>query len=185
MKVNWRKIPVRIETRRLFLTAPRASDARKLHDAICVSFAELHPWTPWAKWCPTVAITKKFCRLAAHDFRAGKEFPFLIRLKQGNVVIGGTGLIRGDRTVPRFEIGYWLRTDCVGQGYVTEAVAAVERFARKQMGVRRLEMHIDPRNARSIAVARRTGYRLEAVLRRNARDNRGRLRDTQIFAKLF
>jgi RimJ/RimL family protein N-acetyltransferase len=46
-------------------------------------------------------------------------------------------------------------------------------------------MHLDPRNARSIAVARRTGYRSEAILHRNARDNRGRLRDTQIFAKLF
>jgi RimJ/RimL family protein N-acetyltransferase len=185
MKVKRRRIPARIETRRLLLTAPRASDASKVHAAVVASFAELHPWMPWAKCLPAVAATKTFCQIAARDFRIGKEFPFLIQLKDGNAVIGATGLIRGDPAVPRFEIGYWLRTDCVGHGYASEAVTAVERFARKHLRVRRLEMRIDPRNARSIAVARRTGYRSEAVLHRNARDNRGRLRDTQIFAKLF
>jgi RimJ/RimL family protein N-acetyltransferase len=185
MKAKLWKIPVRIETRRLVLQVPRTSDAPDLNGAIRSSFGELHPWVPWAKRCPTIAATKRSCAIATRVFRAGKEFPFLIRLKVDRSVIGGAGLAHGDLSVPRFEIGYWLRSDCVGQGYATETVTALERIARKYLKVRRLELRIDPDNTRSIAVARRAGYRLEAVLHHDSRDNRGQLRNTQIFAKLF
>jgi len=93
--------------------------------------------------------------------------------------------VRGDRTVPKYEIGYWLRTQFVGHGYAAEAVVALEQFARRYLPVRRLEIRTDPRNVRIAAVAKRAGFKLEAILLQDARDNRGRLRNTQIFVKLF
>ena len=108
----------------------------------------------------------------------------MIRLRESDELIGSAGLVRGDRTVPKFEIGYWLRTRFVGHGYAAEAVVALEQFARRYLHVRRLEIRTDARNVSSTAVAKRAGFKLEAVLRQDARDNRGRLRNTQIFVKL-
>lgn len=108
-----------------------------------------------------------------------------MRLKTDGVPIGGCGLVRGDLSVPKFEIGYWLHSDFTGCGYATEAVEALVRFARKHLRVRRLEIRTDGRNVRSAAVALRAGFEPEAVLRNDARDNRGRLRDTRIYTKVF
>jgi RimJ/RimL family protein N-acetyltransferase len=178
-------IPCRIESNRLLLEPPTRHDARLLNDAVRASFPELRLWMPWAKRCPTLEETEAFCRKSAKAFQSADEYTFLIRLRCNGQVIGGTGLMRGDPAVPKFEIGYWLHTAFTGNGYATEAVCAVTQFARKHLRVRRLEIRTDRRNSRSAAVARRAGFKLEAVLGQDARDNRGRLRDTQLFVKLF
>ena len=178
-------IPTSIVTERLVLTVPGVNDVPMLNRAIRSSFPELHPWIPWAKRCPKPVETKAHCLKAARAFKRREEFALLVRLRQNRAIIGGAGLVRGDWSVPKFEIGYWVQTDFTGNGYVTEAVEALVRFARRHLRVRRLEIRTDSRNARSAAVARRAGFQLEAVLHQDARDNRGRLRDTQVFAKLF
>ena len=106
-------------------------------------------------------------------------------MREGGELLGSAGLVRGDWSVPRCEIGYWLRTKFIGHGYATEAVKALTQFARRHLRVRRLEIKTDPRNARSVAVAKRAGFKLEATLRQGARDNCGCLRDTLVFVKLF
>jgi RimJ/RimL family protein N-acetyltransferase len=178
-------IPQRFQTERLVLVAPRRGDGQEVSQAVRESFRDLHRWMPWAKQRPTMEETESFCRKAARDIAARQEFPFLLRLRNGDVLVGAAGLVRGDWSVPKFEIGYWLRTKFIGHGYATEAAKALTRFARRHLCVRRLEIRIDPRNARSAAVARRAGFILEAALCQDARDNRGRLRDTQVFVKLF
>ncbi len=179
------RIPKFLQTPRLTLKPFRPKDAREVNHAVLESFRELHRWMSWAKRKPTLAQSRVFCGKAARDFAARREFPFLTRRKTNGELIGAAVLVRGDRTVPKFEIGYWVRTPLTGQGYATEAVRALVRFARRHLRVRRLEIRTDARNTRSAAVAKRAGFKLEAVLRHDARDHRGRLRNTQIFAKLF
>ncbi|MBI3850922.1 MAG: GNAT family N-acetyltransferase [Verrucomicrobia bacterium] len=178
-------IPQRLQTGRLVLVAPRRGDGQEVNQAVRESFRELHRWMPWAKQRPTMEETESFCRKAARDISARQEFSFLLRLRDGGVLVGAGGLVRGDWSVPKFEIGYWLRTKFIGHGFATEAAKVLTAFARRHLRVRRLEIRIDPRNTRSAAVARRAGFKLEAILRQDARDNRGRLRDTQVFVKLF
>ena len=180
-----RRFPNYLETERLVLVSPRASDAREVARSIRESYRELHIWMPWVRRRPTLAETEAFCRKAARDFSTGREYPFLIRLRDNGRLLGSAGLVRGDKMVPKFEIGYWLCTNFTGQGYATEAVRSLTQFARRHVRVRRLEIRTDVRNTRSAAVAERAGFKLEAVLHQDARDNRGRLRDTRIFVKLF
>jgi RimJ/RimL family protein N-acetyltransferase len=86
--------------------------------------------------------------------------------------------------VRRFEIGYWVRRRFAGQGYITEAVRGITRFAFETLAARRVEIHCDARNERSQAVARRAGYELEATLRKHMLAPDGELRDTLIFVRL-
>jgi RimJ/RimL family protein N-acetyltransferase len=99
--------------------------------------------------------------------------------------VGGSGLHRIDWSVPRFEIGYWVRTPFAGQGYISEAVRGITTFAFDTLGARRVEIHCDDRNTRSATVASRTGFALEGVLRNQRRNHlSGELRNTMIFAQV-
>ena len=89
---------------------------------------------------------------------------------------------RIDWTVPRFEIGYWCRTSRVGHGYVSEAVAAITRFAFETLHAARVEIRTDVANSRSFRIAERLGFTLEGILRRDSRTPDGELRDTRVYA---
>lgn len=76
--------------------------------------------------------------------------------------IGSVGLGHpGDWPGP--EIAYSLTTDARGQGFATEAVAAVRAVAAEQ-GLNRLVSFIDPANARSRALARRVGATADGTI---------------------
>ena len=179
------KVPDQIETRRLLLRPPKLSDAGELNRLEQDSFRELHKWMPWGRTMPTLAATEEFCRQSAIDYEVRREFPMLLTLRDTRQIIGGCGLIRGDWTVPKFEVGYWLATAHTGCGYMIEAVNSLIGFARRHLKVWRLEIRTDARNRRSVRVAERAKFKLEGALRNDGRDNRGRLRDTLVFARTF
>lgn len=68
------------------------------------------------------------------------------------------------------ELGWILRRDCQGKGYMTEAARAVLRFARTLPGLRLLYAHCDSGNHASAAVMERLGMTLAE---RGTRQNRG------------
>ncbi|MEM9063853.1 MAG: GNAT family protein [Planctomycetota bacterium] len=62
-------------------------------------------------------------------------------------------------------MGYWMGTPYTGKGYMTEAVVLCTRRAfgplPAGLGLHRIEINIVHGNARSVGVARRSGFRLE------------------------
>ncbi len=83
-----------------------------------------------------------------------------------------------------FEIGYWIAAGHQGRGYVSEAVSALIRVAFQLAKVRRVEIHCDPANARSWAVAARLGFRHEATLEARLASPDGWPRDRMIWTLL-
>jgi RimJ/RimL family protein N-acetyltransferase len=177
-------VPDSLETERLLIRAPLPGDGRVVNDAIRESINELRPWMPWARVVPSVAESETFVREAALRFRNHEDLPLLLFRKSDELYIGGSGMHNIVWEVPRFEIGYWLRTSLYGQGYMTEAVNGIAAMAFDKLGAVRLEIRCDSRNAASAAVAERAGFTLEARLRQNARTNDGNLCDTLLYARL-
>ena len=177
-------VPDSLETERLLIHAPLPGDGRVVNDAIRESINELRPWMPWARVVPSVAESETFVREAALRFRNHEDLPLLLFRKSDGLYIGGSGMHNIVWEVPRFEIGYWLRTSLYGQGYMTEAVNGIAAMAFDKLGAVRLEIRCDARNVRSAAVAERAGFTLEACLRQNARANDGNLCDTLVYARL-
>lgn len=58
-------------------------------------------------------------------------------------------------------LGYYVGAAFAGQGYMTEGLKLVARFAFVEIGLHRLEANIQPENVASIALARRCGFRKE------------------------
>jgi RimJ/RimL family protein N-acetyltransferase len=176
--------PLELVTERLAIRSPSRKDAEGLRDAVEESLEDLRPWLPWADHVPALAEAEENCAKAAKDFKDGKDHRLHFFLKESNIFLGGSGLHRIDWSVPRFEIGYWIRSSCSGNGYVTEAVEEISRYAFEILAARRVEIKASTENENSWRVAERLGFALEGILRNDCRNTDGSLRDTRIYAKI-
>lgn len=78
-------------------------------------------------------------------------------------------------------LGYSLGVKYKGNGFMTEAVALVLRFAFKDLKLHRLEASVQPENLPSIAVLLRCGFTKEGFSRKYLKIA-GRWRDHERFA---
>lgn len=184
MNAVMRDFPDSFESERLVIRAPRFGDGADVNAAVRESIAELRPWMPWAKDVPTPEQSEENIRQAVAKFVTREDLRLNAYEKETGAFVIGTGLHRINWAVPKFEIGYWVRTSRAGRGYVTEAVGAITRFAFDVLAAERVEIRCDTLNGRSERVALRCGYQLEGTLRHNDRDNDGQLRDTHVYAML-
>jgi RimJ/RimL family protein N-acetyltransferase len=139
---------------------------------------------PWAKFEPT-HLQKKIdlLRHFRGQFDLGQDFVYgVFDLTEGRA-LGGTGLHTRLGEDAR-EIGYWIRSDAIGQGLATELSAALTKVAFEIDHVKRVEIHCDPHNVRSASVPHKLGYTLDATLRQRTPDADGNLRDSMIWSLL-
>ncbi|BCN30953.1 GNAT family N-acetyltransferase [Anaeromicropila herbilytica] len=62
------------------------------------------------------------------------------------------------------EIGYGIKEEYEGQGYMTEAVTAMARWASEQIGVKYVEAETDPDNKASQRVLEKSGFILNGKI---------------------
>ncbi|MDY0813609.1 GNAT family N-acetyltransferase [Kitasatospora purpeofusca] len=131
-----------------------------LNAAVRADLDHLRPWLEWAAVAPTPARTAELTEAGVAAWEAGTDFIYLVGLDaEPGRVIGSFGLHR--RIGPgALEIGYWIATDHLGRGIATTAARALTEAAFALPGVHRVEIHCDPANTASAAVARRLGFRL-------------------------
>ena len=176
--------PDSFETERLLIRCPRPGDGEEVNAAIRETVEDLKPWMEWVQTVPTVEQSEEWCRRTRAAFMERTNLPFQLYLKGTETYVGGSGIHRMDWEVPRFEIGYWCRKRFQGQGYITEAVRGITRFAFDTLGANRVEIRCDVRNKKSQDVAGRCGYTLEALLRNNGRRVDGTLEDVRVYSMI-
>jgi RimJ/RimL family protein N-acetyltransferase len=98
-------------------------------------------------------------------------------------MIGAISLFHADWEIRSAEIGYGVRSDARGQGYATEALAAVARWALTEGGIQRAWLTTNTDNAASARVAEKVGFCREGILRRAGREDDG-LHDLAIYSLL-
>lgn len=186
MKPILRDFPHSFETERLTIRCPLPGDGPELNAALLETWESLRQWMPWAGGeKPTVEESEANVRNAYTKFLTREDLRLSLFLKGTETLVGGSGLHRIDWSVPKFEIGYWVRKRYEGHGYITEAVAGISDFAIRELGAKRIEIQCDALNERSAAVPRRLGFNLEGILKNDDRHHlTGELRDTMIFAKI-
>lgn len=177
-------MPESFESSRLLIRAALWGDGAAVNEAVQESIAELSPWMPWAQHIPSVEESEASLRKSRLQFLERKDIRLLLVNKETGHLVGSSGLHRIDWQVRKFEIGYWVRTSCAGQGYITEAVSAIADFAVQELQAARLEIRCDSRNTQSVRVAERAGFTLEGILRNDKLDVQGALRDTMIYSKV-
>ncbi|KTD53446.1 multifunctional nucleotidyltransferase/glutamate rich protein GrpB/ribosomal protein alanine acetyltransferase [Legionella santicrucis] len=155
-----------IETSRLILRPPQIGDALPLNQAVNRSLEALQRWMPWAT-DPSLETTAIFVKDAVTQWQAPHptQFPMVVVLRENNLIIGGSGYNeKSNFEVPMFEIGYWLDTTYVGLGLATELVQALTRHAFEKLNAIRVQICMQKENTKSIRVAEKCGFILEATL---------------------
>lgn len=148
---------------RVFLRLPTGGDRDqflKLRDA---SRDWLMPWEPL-----NASGEPPFDDEAFDRFHKTSETElsrrFLICLLDSGTIVGQISLnniLRG--ALQSCAIGYWIGAAHAGRGLMTEALEAATRHAFVTLGLHRVEANIIPRNAPSIALVKKLGFRYEGT----------------------
>jgi len=142
--------PERIETERLLLRRFEDGDGEQFADMIESSREHYAAFIPFYLDGDAPQRVRNW---RAH-FESGKQFVYAAFEQER--MIGG-GMLFPRIGPDALELGYQLRRDATGRGFATEIAAALLRVAFDVCRAMRVEAHIDPGNAASIAVAERIG----------------------------
>jgi RimJ/RimL family protein N-acetyltransferase len=139
----------------------RREDLPAVVAAVNATLDSLKPWMEWAQEPATLERQLAWFTETDNAWETGTGFNYLV-LDDTGTLIGAAGFhVRNGPGV--LEIGYWLGSAYEGRGIMTRCAAALTRVAARTEGVERIEIHTDPANVRSAAVAQRLGYGLLEV----------------------
>jgi ribosomal-protein-alanine N-acetyltransferase len=161
----------------LELAYPRRADAAQFVAAVHAS-RDLH--RPWV-YPPddAVAYADYLARL-----RMPSHYGFLLRLRESGALIGVVNLNHVIRDlVQSASIAFYVFRPHERQGLMQEGVARAIALAFAEIGLHRIEAHIQPANGPSLALVRRLGFVKEGCSRRYLKIG-GRWRDHERWALL-
>lgn len=158
-------------------------DAAELAELVQANREHLAPWDPLrpARWWSREGQADQLRRdIAAWDAGVGYAFAVLDGL-EGRIV-GRQALanvVRGPWG--NATLGWWTSADATGAGHATTAALLVLRFAFEHAALHRVQPAVIPRNAPSLRVAEKAGFRPEGRALRYL-EIAGRWEDHHIFA---
>lgn len=156
-----------IETDRLLLRQVQPGDL----DAV-YAYQSLPEVARYCMWEPRTReqVAERMSRWIAMDGQGqdSEGITYAITLKSDNSMIGDAGLMFRDREARQAELGYVLHPDYFGQGYTSEAVAAVMQIGFEKLNMHRLFARCDARNIGSWKVMEKLGMKREAHFKEHA-----------------
>ena len=176
------ELPHELRGIRVYLRPYALGDGRVVQEAIAESRDHLRPWMAWVDSRSTVQDCETYVRNALARWLTCEDFTFGMWDCSTDRYVGGVWCSNIDWHVPAMEIGYWVRVSAQGQGYVSEAVKLLCKFAFVTLAAQRVSIQCDAANTRSGNVARRLGFVHEATLRNDSKNSVGELSNTLIFA---
>ncbi len=153
--------PETFETARLRFRPPRMKDAQ----AIFEQYAQDVAVTRYLTWRPhqDVEETRTFLRRCQTVWQDGSAYPWVIIRTADRQLLGQVEIRVREH---RVDLGYGLARRYWGQGYTTEAVAAIMDWAWQQPPIYRIWAVCDVENHGSARVLEKVGMQREGVLRR-------------------
>lgn len=172
-----------VKTARLVLSPIETTDAHDLWYAVEASRPELERWLPWVPFNVDPDASYRYTDASAQDWDTGRALRLAVRERDTRRFIGVVSLESLAHLHQNGDLGYWLRTDAHGRGYMTEAAGEVVRWAFRDLHAHRVKVAAATDNHASLAVIRRLGFRFEGIAR-EAERCAGRWLDHAVFGML-
>ncbi|KAA1190187.1 GNAT family N-acetyltransferase [Photorhabdus heterorhabditis] len=173
-----------LKNERIMLVEPTIDLADTMYSAIKENREHLSRYMSWVKAITDEESFIENMKEAVENFnKCESELRFSIIRLADNRFLGALGLIVRDKSIPFFEMGYWLCRDAVGLGYVSDGVKLLERYAFENLKAKRIEIRMAACNMESRKVAERNNYQLEGILKCERRLPSGEIDDTAIYSK--
>jgi [ribosomal protein S5]-alanine N-acetyltransferase len=168
---NVPSLTTRLTTPRLLLRPPRTNDVGEIRRLLRKNAEHLRPWSPappGAEDPASITEVSKTVLRQRREWKHGRTFSFMIAERDAPATFIGkialNGVMRG--AMYGAYLGYWIDTERQGRGLVTEAIRAVLDFAFGPAGLHRVQAAIMPRNAASLRVVSKLGFRREGYAER-------------------
>ncbi|WP_330330732.1 GNAT family N-acetyltransferase [Streptomyces sp. NBC_00536] len=171
--------PSTLTTERLILRPHLPTDITAVH-AACQDPA-IQQWIPVPVPYEVSDAEAYVCETVPGGWREDTAYNFAVLLGTDGPLVATLGV--HPRSSYAHEIGYWSVAEHRGNGYMTEAVTAVARWAFTEAGCDRLIWRAGTGNTASRAVAEKCGFVVEGV-HRSGMEHRETLRDCWIGALL-
>lgn len=126
---------------------------------------------------------EQYIQRQIQNFKAGHSVSFVIERKSEKAFCGVIEIRDIEREHSQAELSFWLITQVWGQGYMSEALKPMLRFAFKDLCLNRLYAYHMVRNPGSGRVLQKNGFIQEGVLRQRVR-KWGVFEDVKIWATL-
>ena len=154
---------VELETARLILRQTSITDAAQMFK----NWASDPEVTKYLMWQPHADIEVTKSILASWDKENAKMnyYHWGMVLKENQEIIGTVGTLGIDETNRSTELGYCMSRALWGNGYMTEAVAAIIEHLFNTVGLNRITARHDPDNIGSGFVMRKCGMVFEGIQR--------------------
>lgn len=168
--------------KRLYLKKHDVELAEEMFSYVEQDRSRLGMFLPWVDFIKNAEDEKKYI-LSTHDkWDRGIHFDYGIFENDSNTYMGNIGVhsIRWNDNCA--ELGYWILGRFEGQGYMSEAVATIERHLF-EIGFHRVQIRCSDLNERSASVPERCGYVYEGTAREDSIE-KGKYRNTKMFSKL-
>ncbi len=172
-RASWHVPPLstRVLTERLVLRPLRTGDVAEMRRTLRANATHLRPWSvaPAPGEDPSsLASVSRAVLQHRREWKRGHTFVLVIAPRgDDNRIIGRIalgGVLRG--AFQNAYLGYWIDQEHQGRGLMTEAVRATTSFAFSAAGLHRVQAAVMPRNAGSLRVLEKAGYRREGVAER-------------------
>jgi [ribosomal protein S5]-alanine N-acetyltransferase len=169
---------VELRTERLVLRDFRAEDFAAVHayasDPLVATFVDWGPNEP--------ADTDEFLKTCMVEQRARPRTRYTLAITEPEgAPFGSTGLVTDG--AHQGWMGFVVRPDRWGQGFASEAAAALLQFGHSTLGMHRIQATCRPENVASARVLEKIGMILEGHLRDHLLI-RGRWQDSLLYAAI-
>ncbi len=142
----------------------------------------LGQFLPWVPFIKTAEDEINYVKRTRKFWDEGTQFDYGIFRKSDDMYMGNIGLHSIRWAYDGCEVGYWILGDFEGQGYMSDALRALEAHVF-ELGFHRIEVKCSSINQRSASVPIACGYVFDGVLKENSIEQ-NKYRDTFIFSKL-
>ena len=139
-------------------------DADELVAAVRESVGDLMPWMVWCRADYAHEHALAWIRHTQLGHQSGTCYEFAIFDDTGRYA-GGCGVNHVNNVDRVANLGYWIRTSCIGRGLATYAAREIASWTFANTSLNRLEIVAAVGNARSRRVAAKVPAVEEAVLR--------------------
>jgi [ribosomal protein S5]-alanine N-acetyltransferase len=156
-----------LETSRLILRPPTRADALSIQTVASVRniadtmISIFHPYPD--------GEAEQYISKQLAEFENGHSVTFVIERKFERAFIGLIEVRDIEREHSQAELSFWLAVEAWGQGYMSEVLKPMLRFAFEDLGLNRLYAYHMVRNPASGKVLQKNGFVQEGLLRQRVR----------------
>jgi len=159
----------------------RIEDLSPMYEAVRESITELSPWLPWCHPDYRIEDTSAFIISREDAWRNEGEYGFAVCDVETGKFLGGVGISQVNQIYKCANLGYWVRSSCVGRGVASSAARLAARYGLEELGLQRIEILVATGNHASQRAALKAGAVREGVLRKRLLIN-GQSQDAVVYS---